>query len=101
MKPNSSINSDKLTTDNKGFKMMKLLGWTGGALGTTGDGIKEPVNIEVKIDRRGLGLSSKSSKLDYTFFEKYLTTYKRDETATYDLVFSKEFDKDERKTLHE
>lgn len=81
--------------------MMKMLGWTGGSLGTSGDGIKEPVSVEVKVDRCGLGLTEKSSKLDYEFFEKYLTKYKTDETATYNLVFSKEFDKDERKTLHE
>lgn len=35
--------SDKICSDNKGFKMMKMLGWTGGALGISGDGIKEPV----------------------------------------------------------
>lgn len=80
---------------------MKMLGWTGGALGTSGDGIKEPVNVEFKVDRSGLGLSSQSSKLNYEFFVKYLTEYKTDEYATYNLIFSKEFDKDERKTLHE
>lgn len=55
----------------------------------------------MKVDRSGLGLSSESSKLNYDHFYKYLTDYKSEETATYDLVFSKEFDKDERKSLHE
>lgn len=58
-------------------------------------------SIEMKVDRSGLGLSSESSKLNYDHFYQYLTNYKSDETATYDLVFSKEFDKDERKSLHE
>lgn len=55
----------------------------------------------MKVDRSGLGLSSESSKLNYDHFYQYLTKYKTDEAATYDLVFSKEFDKDERKSLHE
>lgn len=58
-------------------------------------------SIEMKVDRSGLGLTSESSKLNYDHFYQYLTKYKSDETATYDLVFSKEFDKDERKSLHE
>lgn len=93
--------SMQLKADNKGFKMMKMLGWAGGALGVSGNGIEEPVSIEMKIDRSGLGLSSDSGKLNHDFFVQYLTKYKADETATYDLVFSKDFSKDERKTLHE
>lgn len=34
---------NQICADNKGFQMMKMLGWTGGALGTSGDGIQEPV----------------------------------------------------------
>lgn len=55
----------------------------------------------MKVDRKGLGLSSDSSKLNHDFFVQYLTKYKVNETATYELVFSKDFSKDERKTLHE
>ncbi len=33
----------KLDEDNKGFKMMKKMGWNGEGLGSTGDGVKEPV----------------------------------------------------------
>ena len=33
----------KLDEDNKGFKMMKKMGWEGEGLGSTGDGVKEPV----------------------------------------------------------
>lgn len=91
----------QLDADNKGFKMMKMLGWSGGALGISGNGIEQPISIEMKVDRSGLGLSYDSTKLNYDFFVDYLTKYKTDETATYDLAFSKDFTKDERKTLHE
>lgn len=33
----------KLSETNKGFKMLKMLGWKGGALGTDGTGIQEPI----------------------------------------------------------
>lgn len=92
--------SIQLNEDNKGFKMMKMLGWTGGSLGIAGNGIEQPISIEMKVDRSGLGLTD-STKLNYSFFVDYLTKYKTNESATYDLAFSKEFTKDERKTLHE
>lgn len=38
----SAYEANKLTDQNKGFKMMKMLGWSGGALGS-GGGIEEPV----------------------------------------------------------
>lgn len=93
----------RLNEDNKGFKMMKMLGWSGGSLGVSGNGIEEPISIQMKIDRTGLGLSSSSSnsKRNQEFFTQYLTEYQKDDTATYDLVFSTEFTKDERKSLHE
>lgn len=96
-----SKQGQQLDADNKGFQMMKMLGWSGGALGLSGNGIEQPISIEMKVDRSGLGLSSDSTKLNYDFFVDYLTKYKTDETATYDLAFSKDFTKEERKTLHE
>lgn len=91
----------QLDADNKGFKMMKMLGWSGGALGVSGNGIEQPISIEMKVDRKGLGLTGDSTKLNSEFFFDYLTKYKIDESATHDLVFSKDFTKDERKILHE
>lgn len=93
-------NSMQLDADNKGFQMMKMLGWSGGALGVSGNGIEQPISIEMKVDRSGLGLSN-STKLNYDFFVDYLTKYKTNESATYELAFSKDFTKEERKTLHE
>lgn len=87
--------------------MMKLLGWSGGALGTTGSGIEEPISVQVKVDRKGLGLSPSDSSdasdnnLNRDYFMKYLNAYKHDESAIHELVFSKDFTKEERKILHE
>jgi len=36
----------KLTEDNKGFKMMKKMGWDGSGLGSSGSGIEEPVRVD-------------------------------------------------------
>lgn len=79
---------------------MKLLGWTGGSLGSSDSGIKEPISVQVKVDRKGLGLSDQS-QLNSTYFTNYLKKYRSDESALHELVFSKEFTKEERKNLHE
>lgn len=83
---------------------MKLLGWSGGALGTSGNGIEEPISVQVKVDRKGLGLApsdESDSNLNRKYFQKYLNSYKFDESAIHELVFSKDFTKEERKILHE
>ena len=41
----SDYQSNKLTEDNVGYKMLKAMGWTEGAgLGADGSGITQPVN---------------------------------------------------------
>lgn len=40
---NNKSETSTIDSDNKGFKMMKMLGWTGGALGVSGNGIEQPV----------------------------------------------------------
>lgn len=83
---------------------MKLLGWSGGALGSKGSGIEEPISVQVKVDRKGLGLlpsEESNSNLNRQYFMKYLSAYKNDESAIHELVFSKDFTKEERKVLHE
>lgn len=93
----------QLDESNKGFRMMKMLGWTGGSLGIKGDGIEEPISVEVRVKRIGLGLSATenvSTQETREYFLEYLRKYMRDEMATHDLVFAKEFSKDERKMLH-
>lgn len=76
------------------------MGWKGGALGSSGTGIEEPISVQVKVDKRGLGLGA-DSKLNQTYFTRYLTEFRNDESAIHELVFSKDFTKEERKSLHE
>eukprot|EP00730_Choanoeca_flexa_P018143 TRINITY_DN8805_c0_g1_i6.p1 TRINITY_DN8805_c0_g1~~TRINITY_DN8805_c0_g1_i6.p1 ORF type:complete len:269 (+),score=70.94 TRINITY_DN8805_c0_g1_i6:256-1062(+) len=45
----------KLSSDNKGFKMLQAMGYKGGALGTANRGIVEPIGIDLKTDKSGLG----------------------------------------------
>lgn len=93
----------KLSETNIGFKMMKMLGWTGGALSE--GGITEPINVQLKVNRHGLGLSPTDhpSMLDKQFKQKfyaYFRNYISDKDNVYELVFSKDFNKEERAMLH-
>jgi Domain of unknown function (DUF4187)/G-patch domain len=57
--------SKSLDASNKGFKMMKMMGFKEGSAlgrGTTGDGMTEPLNIIVKEDRGGIGLDSEKKR---------------------------------------
>lgn len=93
----------KLSENNKGFKMMKMLGWTGGALSE--GGISEPINVQLKVNRHGLGLSpadhpTTDDKQFKRQFQTYLRQYVQDRDNVYELVFSKDFNKVERAMLH-
>ncbi|CAL8121918.1 unnamed protein product [Orchesella dallaii] len=47
---------------NKGFKMLKKMGWAGESLGTSENaGLTEPIKCEVKTNRGGLGLQDSSA----------------------------------------
>ncbi|KAI9770251.1 MAG: hypothetical protein M1840_003408 [Geoglossum simile] len=57
--------SKSLDASNKGYKMMKMMGFKeGSALGrsTTGGGRTEPLNIVVKEDRGGIGLDNEKKR---------------------------------------
>jgi XRN-Two Binding Domain, XTBD/G-patch domain len=87
--------SNKLKEDNLGFKMLKMLGWTGGSLGSKGEGIVDPVSCEIKIGRGGLG----SEQLDPKHIRELLRNFKNSQVE-YDLVFSSDFTKEERAQIH-
>lgn len=91
--------SGQLQEGNLGFKMLKMLGWKGGSLGTKGDGIIDPINQEIKIGRGGLGANS-SEQFDKKYFGNLLRNFKSSQVE-YDLVFSSEFTKDERANIHQ
>lgn len=91
--------SNQLNENNKGFKMMKLLGWSGGAL--SAGGIETPIGVQLKVDRMGLGLTSDTNhNLNRRYFSEYLQKYNMDADNIHELVFSKDFTKEERATLH-
>ena len=44
-----------LSEGNKGFKMLAKMGWKGGGLGKSADGIAEPIKVEQRAEKAGLG----------------------------------------------
>jgi hypothetical protein len=47
---------DEVYTENKGFKLLKQMGWKEGlALGRTGSGIVNPIQLDAQMHKRGLG----------------------------------------------
>ncbi|KAJ6637940.1 NF-kappa-B-repressing factor [Pseudolycoriella hygida] len=93
------FSSNQLNENNKGFKMMKLLGWSGGAL--SAGGIETPIGVQIKVDRMGLGLTNDTNhNLNKRFFSEYLQKYNADPDNIHELIFSKDFTKEERATLH-
>lgn len=90
----------KLQEDNLGFRMLKMLGWSGGSLGSKeNEGIVDPVNLEIKIGRKGLGAES-NEKFDQKYIRNLLKNFK-DNEVEYDLVFSEDFTKEERAQIHQ
>ena len=52
-----------LGPENSGFVLLRKLGWKGeGGLGKNEQGISKPVEVEVKNDRRGIGLHKSEPK---------------------------------------
>ena len=88
---------------NIGHKILKLMGWTGGALAK--DGIVEPIQASEKVSREGFGFSipvpkdSKTHQIDMKAVRKVIEDYvcsgQRD-----DLIFTSALSKDERKAIH-
>ncbi|KAH0544503.1 hypothetical protein FGG08_001402 [Glutinoglossum americanum] len=54
--------SKSLDASNKGYKMMKMMGFQEGSALGKGDGRTEPLNIVVKEDRGGVGLDSEKKR---------------------------------------
>ncbi|XP_011305909.1 NF-kappa-B-repressing factor-like [Fopius arisanus] len=90
-----------LGQDNVGAKLMKLMGWAGGGLGKSQQGITEPIEVPRKISRRGFGVTlNQSNRVHFkTKFKETLQQYIND-GATHDLVFS-DFDNEERALMHQ
>ncbi|XP_016908981.2 NF-kappa-B-repressing factor [Apis cerana] len=91
-----------ISDDNIGRKLMRLMGWSGGGLGKSQQGIIEPIMIKHQISKEGLGLKSNfCSTNDLKFkcndiLRKYLTGDMRN-----DLIFSTDFTNAERAIIHQ
>lgn len=90
--------TEKLTDNNVGSKLMKLMGWTGGGLGSCEQGRAEPVVAVTNVQRAGFGSGGLESFR--TAVRQYLQQWLRD-GANSDLSFSSEFDREHRKIIHE
>lgn len=94
-----TFQSNKLGADNIGFRMLKALGWKEGE--STNNSVIDPIGLSVKIGRSGLGSDADKvgKHLNVQYFRDMIRSYLNSGTE-FDLVFSKEFTKEERAELH-
>ncbi|XP_060808663.1 uncharacterized protein LOC106141341 [Amyelois transitella] len=83
-------------------KMMKLMGWKGGGLGAESQGIAEPIKPNLQmVNRAGLGSLGSDIRQLRKAGQDLMQRYLASDTLDLDLVFSSDFTKDERATLHQ
>ncbi|CAN7939061.1 unnamed protein product [Ixodes hexagonus] len=94
---------ERISTENVGHKLLTLMGWTGGGVGKEGGGIVEPVMLKETSRRTGLGYAAAPGAKMSPAFKARVNEVLREFSRTVvlqDLVFSAEFDNDERKFIH-
>jgi len=89
---------DKLSSDNVGFKLMKMMGWSGGGLGSNEQGRVNPVEQQSKVGRAGLGLDLTEKNFN-DHVHRFLTDYLRSDSNR-DLVFCAVYTPKERNQIH-
>ncbi|KAK8758377.1 hypothetical protein V5799_003991, partial [Amblyomma americanum] len=79
-----------------------MMGWSGGGIGKEGVGIVDPVMLKETSGRQGLGFSGSAGQMGKNFKTKVHQMLKEfsDTVVLQDLVFSPEFDNEERKFMH-
>lgn len=76
---------------NIGFRMLQKQGWSGGSLGSSEEGILEPIGVQKKNNKSGLGtISSEPQKIPIEAFMLAIKQFAAG-NALYDLVFSPQF----------
>ncbi|KAL1381006.1 hypothetical protein pipiens_013787 [Culex pipiens pipiens] len=81
----------KIEEGNIGFRMLQKQGWSGGSLGSSEEGILEPIGVQKKNNKVGLGAeSSEPQKIPLEAFMLAIKQYAAG-NALYDLVFSPQF----------
>lgn len=100
--PGESNAQEQITSENIGHKLLKMMGWSGGGIGKEGLGIVEPVMLKETCGRKGLGFSGGPARMGSNFKTKVHQVLKEfaDTVVLQDLVFSPEFDNEERKYVH-
>lgn len=99
--PDESNAPEQITSENIGHKLLKMMGWSGGGIGKEGLGIVKPVMLKETCGRNGLGFSG-PGLMDSGFKKKVHQVLREfaDTVVMQDLVFSPEFDNEERKFMH-
>ncbi|EZA61332.1 NF-kappa-B-repressing factor [Ooceraea biroi] len=104
IKPEATVHDDERKESNGiGEKMMKMMGWMGGGLGKSEQGVVEPMSttLEPQVSRKGLGLKSGSCTAHEVkakcqkLFRDFLRTDMQN-----DIVFL-DFTNDERQVIHQ
>ncbi|XP_017119081.1 uncharacterized protein LOC108140660 [Drosophila elegans] len=93
-----SLGDPKLDASNKGYRMMRLMGWAGGGLGRLKQGREEPVGYLLKSNRNGLGsINPQGNLADY---RKLIENYVKSDDMR-DMQFEPTFSKEERASFHQ
>nr|XP_056715680.1 NF-kappa-B-repressing factor [Euleptes europaea] len=91
----------QIKEDNIGNQILRKMGWTGGGLGKSGEGIREPIAVKEQFKREGLGLDvERGSKIAKKDIEQIIQNYAFSDSKI-DLTFSTELTNDERKQIHQ
>ncbi|EEC02147.1 Nkrf protein, putative [Ixodes scapularis] len=94
---------ERISTENVGHRLLTMMGWTGGGVGKEGAGIVEPVMLKETSHRNGLGYAAPPGAKMSPGFKAKVVEVLREFSRTVvlqDLVFSPEFDNEERKYIH-
>ncbi|KAM6427322.1 NF-kappa-B-repressing factor isoform 1-T1 [Liasis olivaceus] len=91
----------QIKEDNIGNQILRKMGWTGGGLGKSGEGIREPIAVKEQFKREGLGLDvERGSQITKKDIEQIIQNYAFSDRKI-DLTFSTELTNDERKQIHQ
>ncbi|XP_032596701.2 NF-kappa-B-repressing factor, partial [Drosophila grimshawi] len=93
-----NLADSKLDASNKGYHMMRLMGWTGGGLGRLKQGREEPVGYLLKNNRMGLGSTDPHNNL--SDYRKLIENYVNSDDIR-DMQFEPSFSKEDRATFHQ
>uniref|UniRef100_A0A1Q3EY41 G-patch domain-containing protein n=1 Tax=Culex tarsalis TaxID=7177 RepID=A0A1Q3EY41_CULTA len=86
-----NFKDNRIDEGNIGFRMLQKQGWSGGSLGSSEEGILEPIGVQKKNNKSGLGTeSSEPQKIPLEAFMLAIKQYAAG-NALYDLVFSPQF----------